>query len=115
MTNNEKQELYRLLNEWFSETDLDKRNITNKDRIARLIKKELTKSKNWKDKPRGLNNSADSLNKGKMNKEKLVKKIQDIESQITNQKCGCGSKMVKRGNRLICEGVMCEFSIDFTE
>ena len=65
----ETKNLLNLLEKWFSETDLNARNLFTQNEIAGLIKKTLQNNGNWKDKPRGKRNSADNLNKGKQKKK----------------------------------------------
>lgn len=53
MTISKQKQLISLLEEFFSEYDLDKRDFLNKNKVAITLKKELKKQNRWKNKPRG--------------------------------------------------------------
>lgn len=53
MTRQEKSELIRLLELFFSETNFNKRNILNQNPVARLLKQNLSVYGHWKGKNRG--------------------------------------------------------------
>lgn len=84
MKNNDIKILEDSLDKWFNNVNLAARNIFNQNRIAKLIKKNLKKNGNWKDKPRGKENNVDNL------KEK-TSKITDTNIL----KCICGQAIIR--------------------
>lgn len=109
LNNKELQELENLLSNWFNSIDLSARNIFNQNKIAKLIKSNLVKSNNWKDKPRGSHkgNSTDLLNKGKQTKKEMVSKIKELENLLV---CKCGRRFERKDDgKLICSFLFCEY------
>ena len=53
MTSLKQKQLISLLDQFFSEYDLDKRDFLNKNKVAIKLKEELKKRGRWKNKPRG--------------------------------------------------------------
>lgn len=53
MTNIKQKQLISLLDQFFEEYDINKRDFLNKNQVARLLKEELKKKGRWKNKARG--------------------------------------------------------------
>lgn len=83
--------LAELLEEWFKNYTMDGRNFLNQNKIAKLIKKNLKKSNNWKNQPRGKQNNLPNLEKGRAAKEILTEKISKLELELEKTFCKCGS------------------------
>jgi hypothetical protein len=117
LTKHEIEQLAKLLELWFSEIDLTKYDILNKNKVAKIIKTNLKKTKNWRDRPRGVKNSLDNLNKGKANKKELEETINNLNNELkTKGKCLCGSDIeVSEGKNgkvfMMCSGILgCKYS-----
>lgn len=108
MKNHEINILEQLLREWFAAARFDKPDYLNKNKIAKLLKQELIKTKNWKDKPRGSKNNLDNLNKAKQNKETLIKQIEELSKNAPV--CICGQKLKKIETGFTCSDFWCEKS-----
>ena len=90
MTNENKQLLLKLLNEWFNEKNLNKRNTFNGNPIGKLIRQKLSnkKVKRWRNRVRGL-------------------PFKSIESDPN--KCKCGEPLRMNKNRvMVCTDIFCE-------
>jgi hypothetical protein len=98
------KQLEELLKEWFESADFDSADFLNKNKIAKILKQELSRRKHWKGKPRGANNSADTLNKGKINKEELEKQLANI------LRCECGEPIIRSGKAFMCSNICCNKS-----
>jgi hypothetical protein len=53
MTNKNQQLLVSLLEEYFSDIDITKRDVLSKNKVASLLKEKLTKIGHWKNRKRG--------------------------------------------------------------
>jgi hypothetical protein len=78
MKTNDQNELIRLLTIFFDEFKINKKNFTNQNKIAALLKARLKEIHHWKDLPRGIHPYKPKHHKEVLRvakqREKLIKK-----------------------------------------
>lgn len=96
--------LIDLLNEWFSDTKIN-RNTFNQTEAGKLLREKLEQIDRWKVKPRGKPNDGDNLNKTKKEMERLA----------AFATCKCGAKIERYEKKsgeigFLCANIDCNLT-----